>query len=229
MRLASQAASAVSRPRITACASTRDPEMATRSWKAASSKRSARPRARAGRQGRPRPAARAGRRSRHTAARQGFGGPVQQRVPGGGLAGGQCGRAIGPVAQEIGLAIGGKHVHHLGLLEGQLVDGGIGRRVQGIVAGSTLPVCASHSAAMACASASVGTTSGVLAGVFTGRPSSRTVKPPSQGSAVACVQNRFAAQPPDISGSPRTGRRARRLPSSPAPSRCGPCGRAGGP
>ena len=52
-------------------------------------------------------------------------------------------------------------------------------RVTGMVSGFTTPSWASHSMAMASAIARVGTTSGVLAGVRTGRPSSRTAKPPS--------------------------------------------------
>ena len=64
--------------------------------------------------------------------------------------------------------------------------------VTGMVAGFTSPLWASHSSAIASAIARVGTTSGALAGVFTGRPSSRTVNPPSKGSASALVQNRFA-------------------------------------
>jgi threonine synthase len=48
-------------------------------------------------------------------------------------------------------------------------------RVAGMVSGATSLTCASHSAAITSASASVGTTSGALAGVFTVRPSSVTV------------------------------------------------------
>ena len=45
--------------------------------------------------------------------------------------------------------------------------------------------------AAARAMAKVGRTKAAFAGVFTGLPSSRTVKPPSQGSATASFQNRF--------------------------------------
>ena len=43
-------------------------------------------------------------------------GPVEQRIPGRGLARDQLLGAVGAVAQQIGVAVGGEHVGHLGVL-----------------------------------------------------------------------------------------------------------------
>src|SRR6056297_2929272 len=100
-------------------------------------------------------------------------------------------------------------------------------RVTGMVSGTILLSCASHSVAMAWAMARVGTISSALAGVRTRRPSRCTPKPWSVSLTPASLQKRFAAHSlmPVPSRYPRStqpdhGNPARSRSPPPAPRAC---------
>ena len=93
----------------------------------------------------------------------------------------------------------------------------LARRVSGISAGRISVSCASHSAAIAAASAAFGMTRGRFAGVLIGLPSSATEWPPRQRKwCRPCDRTRFIAADPARRKGLRHRRESRRTPSSAA-------------